>query len=128
MALLLSLANTQIETVPHSDSFIPLHEALLCPFNSRQLLGLAKCHTWWIQASKALEERRIIHRPREKTARLKIGYISSAFGNTETTYLMQSGKYFPNQLFLCILNLIMLWCFKCSSYMIRRTLKLLAIV
>ncbi|KAI7697420.1 hypothetical protein SSS_06851 [Sarcoptes scabiei] len=66
------------------------HHSMLYPLSHSQRKAIAARH-----ASLCYEKIQILHKPpysfvREKVSKLKIGYVSSDFGNHPTSHLMQS--------------------------------------
>jgi protein O-GlcNAc transferase len=67
----------------------PFH-ALIYPFSLTEQLQLSRRHAAKAKANVALVDARFIFRSKPKSIRLKIGYVSSDFGNHPLSHLMQS--------------------------------------
>ena len=69
----------------------PFH-ALIYPFSLAEMLEISRKYAQRAKLNVALTESLFVFRPKPKNARLKIGYVSSDFGNHPLSHLMQSGK------------------------------------
>jgi protein O-GlcNAc transferase len=72
-------------------SIQPFH-ALVYPLSLAELLEIARRHAAKTKLNVSLTESHFVFRPKPKGMRLKIGYVSSDFGNHPLSHLMQSGK------------------------------------
>lgn len=70
----------------------PFH-ALVYPLSLAELLQIARRYAAKAKANVALVDARFIFRPKPKSVRLRIGYVSSDFGNHPLSQLMQSGGW-----------------------------------
>ena len=65
-------------------------QSLIYPFSLAEMLQIARKFAARAKLNVALTDTYFIHKPKPKTARLKIGYVSSDFGNHPLSHLMQS--------------------------------------
>ena len=69
----------------------PFH-SLIYPLSMSELLQIARCYAVKAKANVSLVESRGYNfRPKPRSVRLRIGYVSSDFGNHPLSQLMQSG-------------------------------------
>ena len=69
----------------------PFH-SLVYPLSLSELLQIARRYAAKAKANVALVEARYSFRPKPKSVRPRIGYVSSDFGNHPLSQLMQSGR------------------------------------
>jgi protein O-GlcNAc transferase len=67
----------------------PFH-SLIFSFSLNEMLQIAQRYAQRAKLNVSLSDTRFIFRPKPKSVRLKIGYVSSDFGNHPLSYLMQS--------------------------------------
>jgi len=82
----MQLLNRKHGDVP---SVQPFH-ALSYPFSLAELLQIAQRYSLKARADVSLVETHFTFRPKPKSIRLRIGYVSSDFGNHPLSHLMQS--------------------------------------
>ena len=69
----------------------PFH-ALIYPFSLLEMLEISRKYAAKARMNVALTDTRFTFKPKPKSSRLKIGYVSSDFGNHPMSQLMQSGE------------------------------------
>ena len=89
LARLTQLIEQQLLSKNTLPSLQPFH-SLIFPFTSSELLQIARRYSAKVKLNVALSDNRFFFKPKGKNARLKIGYVSSDFGNHPSSHLMQS--------------------------------------
>jgi protein O-GlcNAc transferase len=82
----LELVSNKPSSLP---SVQPFH-ALIYPFSLAEMLEISRKYAAKARLNVALTDTRFTFKPKPKSARLKIGYVSSDFGNHPLSQLMQS--------------------------------------
>ena len=70
----------------------PFH-ALIYPFTLYEILQISQCYANKSKTIISLNDNGYIFKPKLKHARIKIGYVSSDFGNHPLSHLTQSSKF-----------------------------------
>lgn len=82
-------------------SIQPFH-SLVYPFSLAELQQLAVRYAAKAKANVAIVETHYTFRPKPKSVRLKVGYVSSDFGNHPLSHLLQSGKLIIVLVHFCV--------------------------